>query len=115
MDCEEENRIMTVQAMIRNMFGKKLSLWSYSLERERFEGILYGALHLSCEFDRSNTIGFSIDVGGLPVTDFFGHSGLVFATPEGIAEAHGYIDEYCRALLPDKFLERFESTLPTHR
>lgn len=111
MEQAQQEKIMNIQVMIKRIFGTKLSRWSYSMKNERLEGILYGALLLSCEFDRYDTLGFALRVGDLPVTSFFGYRGLVKADPEAISEVHQHIDEYCRALLPDKFLERFDDSL----
>lgn len=111
MDQMKQDEIMRAQIMVRKFFGKRLSNWSYSENSGRIEGILYGAIAFSCLIERYGILFMDIRVGDRYSNDFFGADHSARPTQDDVNRVLSGVDEYCRTLLPDKYLDRFDALI----
>lgn len=97
--------------IVSKFFGYKARNFTYNIEEKEVRCLLYDAFFFRCDTnDRYGMFGEGIcfEKGKFVITDFLGKRCSLNSDNKSICESLKIVDDYCRARLPDKFLEAYD-------
>lgn len=104
----EVKEVQQLFKIVRDFFGYKAKNITYDIKRKEVSCLLYDSFFFECNINgRYGMYGRGINFGGYIVTSLLGEETPLNKDKKSICESLQNVDEYCRARLPDKFLNAY--------
>ncbi len=108
--------VMELVSLIRQVYGKGAAVISVHSDEQWVSCILYESVHMRCGANGDHgTFGASVLVGEYWSGQFFGQSVSLNPDRESILASLELINRWCKAKLPDEFLEQLAEGLANQR
>ena len=107
---EEKMTLNQIADFLKEFYGSKIKILQVSNDKQEIDFILYNALSFNCGLDDHKSFGAALQLpNGFGTTSFLGYEcSLIEDNESDISVALQNIDDFCRARLPDKYLEMYD-------